>query len=297
MKQFLPILAVAMILVAMPLVSAIELEYYGIEDTIKNDFTVENKITLRFSKPINHLDYNLDFDVHNLSVSSTFQSTCNVIERDPGSTISCDFVGMGDDKQLVLYFLTRNAIREVSGNYQFSVNYGVSLPIGRTFTLIRLPEKNFLAADIANMSFEPKDGRTITDGKHIMVYWENTNLTSGSNLQFSVLYSKPSEISESLLIGVALIFIVLIAVLVFFMKRSPPRERPATSLLNKDEKAIVDILQKNDGKALQKVLVRDTDFSKAKVSRLVKSLRERGVVDIEPVSGRENRIILKLGKQ
>ena len=40
--------------------------------------------------------------------------------------------------------------------------------------------------------------------------------------------------------------------------------------------------------------MRETDFSKAKVSRLVKNLKERGVVDIEPVSGRENRIILKI---
>jgi DNA-binding Lrp family transcriptional regulator len=70
-----------------------------------------------------------------------------------------------------------------------------------------------------------------------------------------------------------------------------------TSVLNKDEKRIVDILSRHGGKSGQKVLVRESDFSKAKVSRLVKNLKERGVVDIEPISGRENRIILKFDKK
>ncbi|MFH1294583.1 MAG: hypothetical protein ABIH90_01410, partial [Candidatus Aenigmatarchaeota archaeon] len=163
---------------------------------------------------------------------------------------------------------------------------------------IRLPEKNFLPGEVANMSFLPEDGKTITDGKHIMVYWETTNLTSGSNLQFSVLYSKPSELSETLLLGIGMFFIIILAIVVLYMKKpSGGSEMTAASVLNKDENAIVGILNKNEGKALQKVLVRDTNFSKAKVSRLVKNLRERGVVDIEPVSGRENRVILKLKKE
>ena len=47
---------------------------------------------------------------------------------------------------------------------------------------------------------------------------------------------------------------------------------------------------------MQKVLVRETDFSKAKVSRLVKSLSERGVLEVEPM-GRTNKIKLKIEKE
>lgn len=298
MKQFLlPVPATLILLVLVSGVQAIELKYYGIEDIIKEDFTVENKITLRFSQPIAHLDYHLDFKVQNLTVSSAFLSDCKVMDRNGGSTISCDFTGMTAEKsQLVLNFMTKDIIREVGGDYQFSVNYGVSLPIERTFTLIRLPENNVLSGDI-NMSIFPQDGKTITDGRHIMVYWERENLTSGSNLQFSVLYSKPAGVSDTMLLGLAFVFILILIAIVFLLRRQKPTERPATSILNRDEKVIVDILERNEGKVLQKVLVRETDFSKAKVSRLVKNLRERGVVDIEPVSGRENRVILKLGKE
>ena len=43
--------------------------------------------------------------------------------------------------------------------------------------------------------------------------------------------------------------------------------------------------------------MRESGFSKAKVSRLVSNLRERGVVGVEPISGRENRVLLKTGKK
>jgi len=276
---------------------AVKLKYYGIEDTIYEDLSVDNSVTLRFSESITHLDYHLDFAVHNLTAASNFSSSCAAISREGGSTISCDFAGMPEsDGQLVLKFLTKDIIRKVDSNYQFSVNYGVSLPIDRAFTLIRLPANNVLAGDVANMSYFPQDGKTITDGRHIMVYWESDNMTSGSSLQFSVLFSKPAAVSDTMLIGLVVILLLAIIFIFFYMRRRSPQQAPATSVLNRDEKTIVDILEKNEGKALQKVLVRETAFSKAKVSRLVKSLRERGVVDIEPVSGRENRVILKLGK-
>jgi len=274
---------------------AVELKYYGIEGIIYEDLSVENTVTLRFSESITHLDYHLDFGIYNLTALSNFSSDCIAADRDGGSTISCDFVGMPtSDGQLILKFLTKAIIRQVDSNYQFSVNYGVSLPINRAFTLIRLPANNVLAGDVANMSYFPQDGKIISDGKHIMVYWESDNMTSGSSLQFSVLFSKPSAVSDTMLLALVAVLILALIIIAFYTRRKAPAQAPATSVLNQDEKTIVDILTKNEGKALQKVLVRETDFSKAKISRLVKSLRERGVVDIEPVSGRENRVILKL---
>lgn len=47
---------------------------------------------------------------------------------------------------------------------------------------------------------------------------------------------------------------------------------------------------------MQKTIVKETGFSKAKVSRIIKSLHNRNIVSIEAVSGRENRIILKVRK-
>jgi len=64
-------------------------------------------------------------------------------------------------------------------------------------------------------------------------------------------------------------------------------------LLKGDERVIVDILRERKGEAIQRALVRESDFSKAKVSRLVANLKERGIVDVEHL-GRTNRVKLKL---
>ena len=93
----------------------------------------------------------------------------------------------------------------------------------------------------------------------------------------------------------AVVIVVMVGIAVYM--RRPKDAKPADvieSVLNKDENAIVSILKRHDGKAGQKVIVRESDFSKAKVSRLVSNLKERGVVDTEPISGRENKVILKI---
>jgi len=69
------------------------------------------------------------------------------------------------------------------------------------------------------------------------------------------------------------------------------------SVLNADEKRVVKILAASDGNALQKHVVKESGFSKAKVSRLLKSMGWRGIIKLEPVSGRENRVLLVTGKE
>ena len=284
---------------------ALGLKYYGIEDTINEDLIVSNMITLKFDSPINHLDYNLAFMIEDFDYEADFElADCALIESGSQSTISCDFIGMTDQKNtLILRFNTRNVIRKVGDNFRFTVNYGISLPIERSFTIIRLPQNGILAGTLANESYSPSTGGILTDGKRIMVYWEGENLTSGDNLQFSVLYSTPAfgSLNNFVIAAVTFVVIVVMVGIAVYIRRGGGSEGAVQdavkSVLNRDEMKLVDILQKHDGKAGQKVIVRESDFSKAKVSRIVKGLKSRGVVDTEPISGRENRVILRLDKE
>jgi len=186
-------------------------------------------------------------------------------------------------------------IKKVGEKFMFSANYGF-LPTDRTFVMIRLPQYSALSEENASKSFSPSDGNIISDGKHIMVFWERENLGE-ENMQFSVSYSFPTGIPSYIIISLTIIVVIaMIGVVVYARRKQHPVEVIA-SVLNKDEKVIVDILGQKDGKALQKVLVRESSFSKAKVSRLVKDMKDRGIVRIEPVSGRENRIMLSMGEE
>jgi uncharacterized membrane protein len=280
--------------------SALGLEYYGVEVTINDDQSVTNMVVLKFDTPVNHLDYTLDFRAENLEYESDFDfADCRVSDKNGGSIISCDFIGMAPERnKLTLTFTTENVIQKTGDNYRFTVNYGIPLPIQSTFILIRLPQNNILAGE-QNESYFPTTGGTLTDGKRIMVFWEDESLETGENLQFSILFTRPAgiDIFSFALYAMLIVAIAVIFVAVIYVKRiRGTKVAVVKSVLNRDEKSIIDILNRNGGRAGQKVLVRETDFSKAKVSRIVKNLRERGVVDIEPISGRENRIMLRLGE-
>ena len=280
---------------------ALGLEYYGVEVTINDDFSVHNMIVLKFDTPVNHLDYSLDFEVENLEYESDFEfSDCTVEKSNVGSTISCDFIGMTAEKnKLELEFDTRDVIKEADDNYRFIVNYGIELPVESTFVLIRLPENNILAGT-ANESYFPTSGGTLTDGRRIMVFWEEEGLETGENLQFSILFTRPAmntEVFGFLIYAVAALIVVMIVIGIAYFRRRGSKVAVVKSVLNKDEKKVIDILNDRKGEAGQKVIVRETDFSKAKVSRIVKSLKERGVVDTEAISGRENKVKLVLGER
>jgi uncharacterized membrane protein len=281
--------------------SAVGLEYYGVELTINDDLSVDNMVVLNFDTPINKLEYSLDFEIDGLEYESSFDlADCEVENSNGGSTVSCTFIGMTEENnQLTLNFKTRDAVKEIDGNYRFTVNYGIPLPIEHTFVLIRIPQNNILAG-AANESFFPNSGSTLTDGRRIMVFWESDNLETGENLQFSILFTRPAftgDLMGMIIYIVAVAAIVVIVLGVFYFRKRGNKVALVKSVLNRDEKRIIDILNDKGGKAGQKVLVRETDFSKAKVSRIVKSLRERGILDTKPISGRENMVMINLGKE
>jgi hypothetical protein len=284
------------------LASAAGLSYYGIETEVDRMLVVYTTATLVFDEPVNHLDYNVDFPVINLSVEvESGMERCSLDSAGKGSTISCDFYGMEEGESKVqLSFHTRNAVKRVGDGYEFRATYPISMPTSRVFSLIKLPPTGALSNDIANQSYFPPDGKILTDGRHMIIQWEDRNLTADDSLSYSVLF----EVGEAggivwdlSVIGLTVVVVIaMIAVAVYLRRGSSPGspEVKVLPLLNKDEKRLVDILAKQGGEARQRLLVKESDFSKAKVSRLVKNLKERGVIDTEPISGRENKVILSI---
>ena len=299
------ILTVSVFLVFLTFISAnglaVGLEYYGIDSEINDDMVVSSKVTLKFDTAISHLDYRFDFEIYDLEAEADFSwVNCELGVREGMSDVSCDFMGMSSAKKtLILEFKSKTGIKMVNDRYQYSFEYDISLPVERLFVSIKLPRNGILAEEVANESYFPPDGDIFTDGRHIIVYWERQNLDEGDSAQFSILYTIPlvGGMFYNIIITVmTLVVIVVMVGLAFYIRRAPKTIDAVKAVLNRDEKIIVDILNNYKGKMGQKVIVRESDFSKAKVSRLIKSMKERGIIDIEPVSGRENRIMLKLGE-
>ena len=86
----------------------------------------------------------------------------------------------------------------------------------------------------------------------------------------------------------------ILAAILLILWRMGRRQKVQTvlSVLKKDEKMVLECLIKRKGECKQRQIVRETDFSKAKVSRILMDLEKRGVIKKER-RGRTNIVQLK----
>ena len=300
MKQSLAILlALFFCFMIVPSAEAIGLDYYRMELAILEDTSVSNIIAIKFDTPIYHLDYQFDFKIYDLNVSGNFDSvSCETIDKGRYSDVSCDFVGMTEEKNLfIMNFKTKNSVKRVDNKLQFNMNYPVSLPIKKAYIIIKLPENGVLAGEDVNESYSPDGAKILSDGKRILLYWEWNELDVGETMQFSVLYDMPltgGPLFSVIIVSLTMIIILVMIGITFYIKKSTTKsvkhaEEIVSSVLNDDENKVVEIIKEHGGEIIQRNIVRETDFSKAKVSRIVKNLKERNILEVIPL-GRKNKI-------
>jgi uncharacterized membrane protein len=75
-------------------------------------------------------------------------------------------------------------------------------------------------------------------------------------------------------------------------KRSEKKRTYDTSKLSKEEKTIYNLLTKNDGSIYQSDIVKETEFSKVKITRLLDKLEGKGIIERKR-RGMTNVVILK----
>ncbi|WP_414837996.1 helix-turn-helix transcriptional regulator [Candidatus Nanosalina sp. VS9-1] len=143
----------------------------------------------------------------------------------------------------------------------------------------------------------PLGAETDTNGRRISVKW-HLEPDLGDTLSFYILYEDftPSEepafqsYRELLIIILGLLAIGLVA---FLVRRRLRRENLSDEYpdLDEDEEEVLDILKESDGEYLQKDLVDELDYSKAKVSGIVSGLVDKGVIE-KKKEGRSNKLVI-----
>lgn len=279
-------------------VSATGLEYYGVESVIRDDNMVSSKVTLITNDSVSDLELSFGSEIRGLeTLSEHDRAECSVGQS--GEKVICRVnpEDVGEETQISFRFEIPGVIEQAGDEREFRLNYPIGYPVGRFFHSVYLPESASLKSS-SNESFSPKYGSTVSDGKHIIIVWERQDVMEGDDLFFSISYQLPVMASYfyNIVIMIILASVILVSLGFFYLKTTRKASvKVIMPVLKGDEKRIVDILMENKGSAKQKLLVRETDFSKAKVSRLVSGLRERDILDVEH-TGRTNRITLKLKK-
>ncbi len=298
MKKKYMILVFAFLLLV-PISKATDLDYYEATidlDSEKSNFTL---IFLFEETPKGIMEYPLSFETENFKTSANFQNyTCTSNPKEWGTLISCDFSeAAGEGRALNIKFNTEDKTEKIEKKYHFT--YAIKTPqdtkkmnvktvLKRGFVLIEEPEQ---ATTL--VPYSPSDGSQGSDGRRIYVEWEREDLKKGEGIEISLTYEKIGPgVSENNNIVFLLIGILIFVLILIIGFRSSPKSEINMNVLKKSEKKVIEIIKERGGFCKQRDIVKETDFSKAKVSRIIKDLEERNLITSEK-AGRSKKIFIK----
>lgn len=268
--------------------------------TVNDDGTSEWKVSLSYNGTVNRDDYWIFARATFVQVTVDGKEIrCLVSNPELGTSIVCSNI----EGSLIEYTIRTDKVVDRFDNFQI---FSRTLPATRLtdkFTAtVRIP----LGAALAEASrlrgtglapFEPSFGQQGTDGRRIFVSWALQTPKLGETLTIRVIYEPLVSRIDGQLSTELLLLLIAVAVGVFSMLiwKLRMRAEHVLPVLVGGERTVMELILKNKNMD-QRDIVRETDFSKAKVSRIVKSLGERGLVKVEP-KGRTKKITLSLGKK
>lgn len=138
----------------------------------------------------------------------------------------------------------------------------------------------------------PNNVTTLSDGKRIMLFFRKENVTTFETYFTLKQVEKIIPFPYSIITLILAASIIIVTILYIYYKIKVERERKRImEMLNPNERKVLEILFKIP-KITQKKLVEFTQLSKAEISKIISSLKQRNVIDVER-RGRNNIIRLK----
>jgi len=289
------LLAIALLLAMLPSFSHAALTNWDINVDVQEDRTSVWTVALEYDQPVSKSDYFVLAKVDSYEVLADGRPASCSISRDIGVSIVCSNINA---RNIVYRIKTGTAVNEIFQNFRlFTYKFSATQITNKFSVKITLPLGAVLVEEIRLMPlgfkpFEPESGKEGSDGRRIFVQWTVDKPQLGETLDVSIVYEQFSETLQLnifiFIVGAAIValFIVLFT---FFRRRSV---RELLPVLTEGERKVVEILLKERKAVDQRQIVKETDFSKAKVSRIIHDLVERGVVE-KTGKGRKNLITLK----
>ena len=266
-----------------------QLQYYGIDARLDENGKSSVKLTFTFSQPEKSFNFTIlgrinDFNA--TSIAGPVECTTTIYGT---SYISCDLPLTQEKRTVEMTFDTMDFTKSLGGKFLFSADLTINQKVDNFFLSITLPEGMALS-DEDKLSFA-ENATKVSDGRHIIITWRMNDLDI-QPLVFQAVYEPFSQSSYFILYLAAGIVVVSTATVFIIRKMRKPQE-VILSVLDDYERSVMKIINEV-GEINQRKVVQATNLSKAKVSRVVKSLEERGLIEVERF-GRTNK--LKVSKK
>lgn len=270
-----------------------QISYYGIDTVVSEDGRSKVKLTTTFTYPVNNFTFGVIGRIENFNASSLAGPVdCTVNAKDI-SYVNCNLTLTSERRTVEFSFETMDFVIPLAEKFRFSGDFSLREDISQVFASVGLPERMALIKeDVPGRLSYPEYARTLNDGN--IVVWQLSNIKKGEPLRLEILYERlPTPFWAQLRIRQVVIFAIVTAVvLAFFILRYLIKsEKMVLSVLDDFERRVMDIIMANEGEVNQRKVVQETNLSKAKVSRVVKSLAERGLIEVQRL-GRTNKLKL-----
>jgi len=215
------------------------------------------------------------------------QITCTLNEKKGFSVLNCQ-LKEGGKHFIQLNFETTYPLLEIKDRIFYKSEASSPYSISDFIYILKLPVGVIIPSE-KDMSFfvSPKPKRVYSDGQRIILLWEKKDVREPFEVSVMMEPLAGAQVSGYWMLAIALLgFLALVGYVI--RKRKKTITYPA---LIEHEKVIVELLKKEHGVLWQKQIQIQSKFSKVKVSRVLRSLEQRGVIKKEPW-GNTNKIHL-----
>jgi hypothetical protein len=266
-----------------------DLYQYGITAEIFENSTVNYRLNLIF---INNSNQSFIISIgspNNVKVDSI--ADCKIQPGMLETNIMCNMQA-SNRTDVIISYNSNQRIDKKSNYFLFTDSFKINSDTSIVPILIKLPEGTGLRKPVEN-SYSPGNALIGSDGRRTIVNWQINDLRKGDRVDVSIAFEKIGEVIISEIpIQILIIIIVLIVLGVGLFYQFYWRNRNVKiilPILKKDEKKIFDTILKHGSGVNQKMIVNDSGYSKAKVSKVLNSLQERGILKLERI-GRKNKV-------
>ena len=210
---------------------------------------------------------------------------CNTDRYSYGTQITCK-PNVAETVNYTVYLeFNMVGLHSIYGDgFFFSYDYGVKIPTEDFSISFVLPTGTAIVKKDSGMDPYFPEGAVIgstDDGRHITVTWDSGIPKLGRDYSYRVFYERVTEIYSNRWFYPVVAFLCILLVVLSFMLfrfRKARKIKTVLSVLHESERKVIEILMANEGRSDQRDLVKETGFSKAKMSRLMLDLERRGLI-------------------
>ena len=267
---------------------------WNVDVSINDDTGTDWTVILTYDNITDRSDYFVLSIITNVEVfADNVPINCDIVQ-DIGTSIVCTGLSA---REVTYKFHVKGLVDNVQQLKIFHYPFSVTRSVEKMQITVKFPLGSALieGSELNGTGlkpFEPDFGREGSDGRRIFINWVFDKPALGQTLNVSAIYELISGFDPFTTFTIILVLIIISFILALMFVFRKQRVKDLLPVLTNGERKAMEILLREKGEVDQRVIVKETDFSKAKVSRIINDLIDRGL--IEKISrGRKNLIKLK----